>query len=447
MKAKDIKPIPKNILTRILKQDLKECPLQKGATRLYSYLTSIKNEPVKITVAVKNYRGKQYAKQVIAKGINTKHVYIKDIVYYYISGYSFGWHAESMYRHRKWFEDNKWGEADTKYFNPLSTLINFSFMSKFSQYKYSGWQHFRGRCMIEFLRVYEQCPQVEYLMKLGLGRYYNSVMILKRIAKDKKFCKWLIANKDEIIGSGYYVTSLMYAYRHNKPLRWTQGLLSYKAKLKKDESLKEIHKLFERELEQFFSYLEKHTTTPLVYLDYLKACNYLGLDMSLPKNRYPHDFKHWHDVRIDEYHSARARADEEKRKELYIQFSEVAQKYLAMQKNDVSGYAIILPQSPMELLFEGEILEHCVGKMGYDQKFVRQDSLIFFVRESDKLDIPLFTMEYSPKSKKVLQCYGHKHSKPNEKILQFINNTWLPFANKTIKKIQLKEKAALTTAA
>ena len=39
------------------------------------------------------------------------------------------------------------------------------------------------------------------------------------------------------------------------------------------------------------------------------------------KNRYPHDFKRWHDIRIDEYRSAQALKDEQERKEFYDKFA------------------------------------------------------------------------------------------------------------------------------
>jgi len=449
MKAKDIKSIPKHILSKILAQDLKDCPTQKGPTRIYSYLTSIKNDLVKITVAVKTYRGKQYAKQVAVHGVKSNLCFVRDMEYNYLGkmGYRIGWHAEGLYNHKKWYEDGSWCTAKSKYYNFYSTLINFNYVARFPQYRYSAWQLFKDNCIIKYLKIYEQYPQVEYLMKLGLDWYHDSVMVLKKIAKDKRFCKWLILNKQEISSNCRYVTTLIHAYKYNKPIKQTQDFLELKKMITKDSNFSPITRLFKFELEQLFSYLDKQKSTVRTYLDYLNACNYLKLDMGVVKNMYPHNFKHWHDVRIDEYHSAKALADEKQRAEFYKQFSSIAEKYEALQKRSSNGYAIIIANSPAELLKEGTALEHCVGKMGYDQKFVRQDSLIFFVREQDKLDTPLITIEYSPKSKKILQCYGHKHSKPNETISNFINKIWLPFANKQIKKLQLKEDAALKAAA
>ena len=440
MKAENIKPVPKYIIAKIYRKDKRYYPEQQGNLRFYSYLTTIKKELVKITVAVKNHRKRWYCKQVTLLSIKSNKCFAKDIQYNCYgmgSFYRVGWHHEGLTKDVKWYEDNLWYEADVKYFNPKSFLINREYVGKFPEYKYSVYLHFQGGCIIKYLKLYEKYPQVEYLMKLGLWKFYNSVTILKRIAKDKKFCKWLIANRNEIVLNHCYVEAVLKAYKTGKSITQIQSFLESKKQFEKDSCAGPIRELLRGDLERFFLYLEKQKITTCLYLDYLNACNYLGLDMTLPKNRYPHNFKHWHDVRIDEYHSAKASADEKERAELYEKFSIVAQKYMPLQ-NSKNGYAIVIANSPTELLHEGRILRHCVGKMGYDQKMVREEILIFFVRDINSPDTPFITVEYSLKSKKILQAYGYFHSKPDDNADHFINKVWLPYANKTMKKLAVQ---------
>ena len=73
--------------------------------------------------------------------------------------------------------------------------------------------------------------------------------------------------------------------------------------------------------------------------------------------------------------------------------------------------------------------------MNYDQKFVREDSLIFFIRLKNSPLTPFVTVEYSPSKKTVLQCYGNKNSRPEEDVMNFINKKWLPYANRQIRKL------------
>ena len=157
--------------------------------------------------------------------------------------------------------------------------------------------------------------------------------------------------------------------------------------------------------------------------------------MSQDKNRLPHNFKRWHDIRIDEYRTAKALKDKQEREELYAKFASIAEKYLPLQRDKDNTYVVVIAKSPADLINEGEILHHCVGRMNYDQRFIREESLIFFIRDKNTPDIPFVTIEYSLKQHKVLQCYGDKDSKPNEQVLNFVNKKWLPYANKKLKQI------------
>ena len=157
--------------------------------------------------------------------------------------------------------------------------------------------------------------------------------------------------------------------------------------------------------------------------------------MSEDKHSFPHDFKRWHDIRIDEYATKKAMEDEEKRKELYTKFAEIANKYNALQHSKRSSFICIIAHSPADLIREGEMLHHCVGRMNYDQRMVREESLIFFIRNKQEPDIPFVTVEYSLKNRKILQCYGEHDHKPSEDVLHYVNKIWLPYANKQIRQI------------
>lgn len=148
-------------------------------------------------------------------------------------------------------------------------------------------------------------------------------------------------------------------------------------------------------------------------------------------------------MRIDQYATAKALMDAEERKELYAQFAVVAEKYLPLQRNLKDNYIVIIAKNPFELIKEGNTLHHCVGRMNYDQKFVREETLIFFIRNVAEPDKPFVTVEYSLSQKKVLQCYGDNDLPPNDNVKNFVNDIWLPFANKQLNKI----KKAVTKAA
>lgn len=442
MDTKYIKPIPKYIEKKIRALDKKVCTAQKGL-RFYAYLTTIRKELVKITVAMR-HKGKktQLMKQISVHGVYSDECLVRDLEYCYLGIYAYrvGWYDEGVtyrYNQRPRYNDGRWYSAPFKYYDPWATVINPEYVSKFEQFRYSAVEIQKPLCPITYLRTYLQYPQVEYLVKLGLGKFIGSKMILRRIGKDKRFCKWLIANKTELRNKHFYIDVVLRSYRTGKPLDTLQAYREAKIKLANDSSLKTIRDMFEgSERERFFDYILRQKTNAHTYADYLKACEYLGLDMTEEKNRFPHDFKRWHDIRIDQYATKKAEEDKEKRKELYAKFAAVAEKYLALQGVSNEDYTIFIARSPADLIREGEILNHCVGRMNYDQRFVREESLIFFVRQVAEPDTPFVTVEYSLSQKKVLQCYGNTDAKPDDSVLNYINKKWLPYANRQLKKLQ-----------
>ena len=430
MKIEKIKPIPKTIIAEIKKRETKI----DGYTRYYAYLTTNDRELVKVTVAVKYKGNTMYYKQCAVHGLNSTDCFVKDMCYTQMGGYQVGWCAEGLYKSPKWYEDDEWGTADDKYFNVYAPILNIDFLARYDQYKYSAYDIYTGCDIIQYLRLYAEYPQVEYLVKFGLSSYAKNKQLLKKIGKDKSFQKWLFKNHTAIQGKFYYVSTIIKAYEENKPLEMVQAYEEKVKKINADKSLKPIRTLFGKNIYKYIDYTDKQQISNSLYCDYLNACNYLGLDMSEPKNCFPHNFMHWHDVRIDEYNTAKAIKDAEEKKALYDKFSKVAEKYSKLC-NDNGAYIVVIAQSPEELINEGKVLNHCVGRMNYDQKFIREESLIFFVRAKENPTEPFVTVEYSIKSKKVLQCYAKGNSTPDAAVTNYINSVWNPYANKVLKKM------------
>ncbi len=345
-----------------------------------------------------------------------------------------GWYREGLSKYKTW-HDYDWGWNDDKYFPMHSAqIINLNYILTLPEYKYSAVDKYKYTTILKYLRLYESYPQCEYLVKMGLCELATSIQILKKCSKDKNFCKWLVQNKNELSKHYYYVTTVIRAYNQKADLKKMQAYDQAKKNFKNARYRKQIETLFNGNLSKFLNYISTQETNINSYIDYLNACEYLGIDITLDKNLTPHNFKRWHDIRIDEYRTAKAMKDAEERKQLIEKFMLVASKYTPLQHGK-GGFICIIAKSPQDLINEGEILHHCVGRMNYDQRFIREESLIFFVRNEQTPEIPFVTLEYSLKTKKVLQCYGDHDSKPDEKVMNYVNKVWLPYANRHLKKI------------
>ncbi len=429
---RNIRKIPQAMLDKIKMIDNAYYEKPDGHTRFYKYYTLFKNELCEVIVAVRHYYKKWYCKQVIVHGIHNKNVCLRDIARF--MGFPVvGWFRDgiSKYEH---YQDYDWGYNDDKYFYLYAPIVNKEFITTLPEYKYSAVDLYLDNNIFKYLRFYEQYPQTELLVKAGLQSLATSKVILRQCAKDKQFCKWLYQHKSEI-QSHYYVNSIIRAYKQSRDIKEVYAFDNFKKYFDQPSNFIHLKEIFNgKEKQKFLDYLIKQKTDGNCYADYLEACEYLQLDMNLDKNRYPHDFKRWHDIRIDEYHSAKAKADAKARRKLYRQFSKVSNKYLGLQ-HDKNDFVIVIAKSPAELVNEGNTLHHCVGRMGYDQKFARGESLIFFVRNKDSIETPFVTLEYSPTQHKVLQCYADHDTKPDDNVLNFVNKIWLPYANRKIKKI------------
>lgn len=438
MTEKDIKPIPKTILKKIQAEDKRRNPAPNGFPRFYAYLAVWKKELVKVTVAVKHHKRQWYCKQVAVHILHSEECFVKDLEYCYLTGMGFriGWQAEGIYKTPKWFEDNKWYPAIDNAYDPYAKVINVSLVFKFPEYKYSACDRYVGVDILQYLRKYEKCPQIEYIVKLGLSHLVNSKQIIDKAAMDKTFCKWIAKNRLELADNNLYVSSILKAYKQNKPVSEIDACeKARKLLMSSKENYAEIKKCFNGDIEKFIAYMIKQRIDIKMYCSYLKACKNLNLDMTQAKNLIPHDFKYWRTVRIDQYCSKQAMSDETLKREMYNQFAEVIKKYAPLGNYKNQAYIAYLANTPSELFREGEFLSHCVGTHGYDQRTLRGETLIFFVRRLDEPNVPFVTIEYSLKDRKIVQCRAFDNKEPDGKVIEFVNKKWLPFATKQLEKI------------
>ena len=444
-----VKPIPKAILAKIKREDKLHNKAPSGHTRFYSYLAVWKKELVKVTVAVKHYKEKWYCKQVAVHGLRSAIALVKDVEFYYVGGYVVGWHDIKASSRKNAWEDGIWYTCNSKYYDMFAPTVNLDFLDRFPEFQYSEYKRFPGDEIFKYLRLYEQFPETEYLIKSGLSNYAMNKTILRQIRKDKGFHKWLMANYDNKMEHGsYYCDALLEAYKKKLPLREVQAFAERKKALITDYNYKTIKSVIPpKEFKRFFHFLDKEDASLYLYSDYIRACRYLNIDLSLDKNRYPRDFRFWHDLRTDEMYTKRkieqAKADKERQKLLRKQEREMARKFAQIVKKYTplthcstnADFAVLIAKNPADLDAEGTALHHCVGRGTYDKKMSNGETLIFFIRRINDMQTPFVTLEYSPSKKSVLQCYAKNNSKPEENVMQFVHNEWLPNANKQLKKL------------
>ncbi|MBQ8579324.1 MAG: PcfJ domain-containing protein [Oscillospiraceae bacterium] len=185
---------------------------------------------------------------------------------------------------------------------------------------------------------------------------------------------------------------------------------------------------------QMLNYLEKqcrrlHVTAVSVlgwWKDYLGMSQALQVDMSSKSVRMPKDIKVAHNQVLEAFEQIRAEAEArkeiEKAKARDAAYAPaVADLYERMTIDCYSkdGFTIRLPEHVADLVREGQSLGHCVGRFNYDQKTVRGESCIIFVRQEAEPEKPFYTMEYDIKYKKIRQLYGKGNRSATPEVRKF----------------------------
>ena len=385
-------------------------------------------EIVERTFAVRRYAKKGVLiTEVRRRATGNAKAIVKNLLFSRMGGYipvfecedkyhrSYGWNLPVFYK-----EDfDVWYEASMP-LNFYTLYLNVEMLTEIDEFKYCGYS-----CgdVIDYLNKYRQNPMIEYFGKLDLPL---SSALISKADKDKRFKTFLLKNASDV--RTYGVKATVYAYNNNISIPGASDKIQNTREARKHIPTLKGHGLNE---ERIIGYCKENSIGFATYNDYLESVIALGLDLTDTKNIYPKDFTAMHDLRIAEYESLKAKADREKRKELYESFAKAGEKATAYEYTD-NEYTLIAPRDICDLKTEGAILEHCVGKMGYDKKMADGKIVIMFLRRANDISTPYVTIEYDLKQLKLLQAYAKNNSTPPSDAMEFINK-WQQIIKKHIK--------------
>lgn len=399
-----------------------------------SYIEKYGDEIIQRTFAYKRPKDKELMVTEILRAVSGQKKYkVKNLYFTGLGGYQVVFEKKVVINkggYRTYFDADDfdvWYEVEDTLPCIANVVLNPQLLQG-TKYQYCAYEkHGYSMGLIDYLLLYNKYPHLELMSKLGIPA---SVQLLKKASKDKQFCKFLSKNKDKIHNAS--VPATIYAYNHNISIDESKSLLDINKRLCRDiPEIKDgtINRI------KLKKYLEENKIGYSQYNDYLTAIKYLKLDLKDTKNIFPKEFRRMHDLRINEYESASFKKTLLGKSELNATFRKVAQEYSSL--NLCGLYSVVIASDIKDLLIEGNRLHHCVGKMGYDTKMAKKESLILFVRQNNCLDIPFVTMEFSLKQKRIVQIYGDYDSKPSDDVLNFVNNDWLKHAKMQLKKIAI----------
>jgi len=283
---------------------------------------------------------------------------------------------------------------------------------KETEYKYCGWDPKCGD-LIEYMRAWNENPAVEYFGKMGLK---PSKSLLNKAKKDKQFARFLWEHR-ETDWRYYGPREIIYAYDKHMTLEEARDFMYEKHQA--DYFCRKFGAIKGLKIDRLKIYHYcKENGIGRAYGDYLSALVGLGYDLNDTKNLFPKNFRRMHDLRINQYDAEKAKKEKKARKKFNRDFRNASKKYRQYELKD-GAYCILIPGSVKDLVAEGEKLDHCVGKMGYDAKMVNGVSFIAFLRCNNNPGRPYVTIEFGMKEKRILQIYGKHDSKPKQEVIDW----------------------------
>lgn len=161
-----------------------------------------------------------------------------------------------------------------------------------------------------------------------------------------------------------------------------------------DEYGGKAHRILEYLLEELPMYQGIVSFTEGVGLlrDYIDMCK----KMSYEPEKYPKSLKKVHDIAMVNYSKFKDSLNED-------DFRIAVSKYIDLQwVGNKNKYSFIVPESPKEMVMEGNALNHCIAS--YTNRVMSNSTNIIFMRENTDLDKPLVSIEV--KDGRVVQARG-----------------------------------------
>ena len=122
----------------------------------------------------------------------------------------------------------------------------------------------------------------------------------------------------------------------------------------------------------------------------------------LEAKRFPQSVKLAHDVMVKNFNEL----GDDRYAKKFAERAEINQQW--EYQNEKLGFTMIVPKTVRELIDEGRTLRHCVGS--YDKRVAKGSTVILFLRQIHAQDKPLYTVEWNPKQKEIVQARGKSNS-------------------------------------
>lgn len=292
---------------------------------------------------------------------------------------------------------------------------------------------------IDYLKRYQEMPQIEMLMKLGLYKVVESLVNseygIADVPSANRPDEFLGIRKDRVKlimrkGGDLDVLKIL---QEEKKLgeNWSEEQIEKLAEIQADThkchmavQIMTIQKMLNR-IEKYAgcnfgtgcpSAKAKLKHTADIYFDYLSMRQTLGYNLENTVYQQPRNLETAHNNMIVESNKAEI---DKRLKEVAKNYPDIRKKYRYLRNRyffEDDNFVIRPARSAEEIVMEGRLLHHCVGGNNYLEKHNQGTTTILLLRFKDKASEPYITVEI--KDEKIIQWYGEHDKKPDKENMQ-----------------------------
>ena len=314
-----------------------------------------------------------------------------------------------------------------------------------TMFQYSAMKEYAGRQTsfnpIEYLERYQQTPQIEMLVKMGMDNVVKKLIecsygiVANESGKSMNtflgIRKQRVRRLKESRGDLELLKVMQMEYRMGAA--WTDEQFERIAELHLERGQIEIATEY-MSLQQLLNRIAKYAgceygteckgalyrlqSTATAYVDYLNMRHELGYDLTNMIYQYPRDLKMAHDRMVME---SNQKEMDKRLKEVKQKFTGIRKQYRKLRKKyycEDEEYIIRPAKSAEEIVMEGRTLHHCVGGDTYLKRHDTGTSYILMLRFKEDADNPYITIEINAETDRIIQWYGAYDKKPDQKHIQ-----------------------------
>lgn len=197
--------------------------------------------------------------------------------------------------------------------------------------------------------------------------------------------------------------------------------LALESIVKNELTAENIIKILEYESEneirsrKLLRYLDKQSRSLHFYMDYIETAKEVKKYDKSWKTLFPKDLEKSH----DDVHKVKQSI---KKAQSMKELAELNNKYIKTLNELVkietgnNKYSILVPKDLSEIIDEGNTLSHCVWGDRYTKNHAKLKKLILFVRKTDDIDKPFFTLELRPDDCSIVQLHGYRNESDRDPL-------------------------------